>query len=162
VIVYPMGAGAGVIGMWKAFEELEQLGLLRSAVRPRMVGVQAAGCAPIVKAFAEGSHGVAPWPEPRTYAAGLRVSEVIGDRLVLRALRDSGGTALSVTDEEMAAAQLELARGEGIFAAPEGGAALAGARRLTDEGVIGRDDRVVLFNPGTGLKCPTIPGLRVR
>jgi threonine synthase len=162
VIVYPTGGGTGLIGMWKAFEELEQLGLLRSVGRPRMVAVQAAGCAPIVKAFVEGSHGTTPWPEPRTYACGLQVPSVLGDRLVLQALRESGGTALAVSDDEMAAAQLQMSRGEGIFPAPEGGATLAALHRLVEDGAIDCADRVVLFNTGTGLKYPKIPGLRVR
>jgi threonine synthase len=162
VIVYPTGGGTGLIGMWKAFEELEQLGLLRSTERPRMIVVQAAGCAPIVEAFGAGADSSTPWPEPRTYASGLRVPSVLGDRLILQALRESGGTALAVTDEEMAAAQLEMARGEGIFPAPEGGATLAAARRLVDDGSIGPADRVVLLNTGSGLKYPSIPGLQVR
>jgi threonine synthase len=161
VIVYPTGGGTGLIGMWKAFEELEQLGLLRSDRRPRMVAVQAAGCAPIVRAFNAGATEAVAWDSPRTYASGLRVPKLLGDRLILQALRESGGTALAVSDEEMALAQLELARGEGIFPAPEGGATLAAARRLVDRGVIGPSDRVVLFNTGTGLKYPDIPDLRV-
>jgi len=161
VIVYPTGGGTGLIGMWKAFEELEQLGLLRSDRRPRMVAVQAAGCAPVVRAFNDGATETVAWDSPRTYASGLRVPKLLGDRLILQALRESGGTALAVSDEEMALAQLELARGEGIFPAPEGGATLAAARRLVDRGVIGAGDRVVLFNTGTGLKYPDIPDLRV-
>lgn len=162
VVIYPTGGGTGLIAMWKAFEELEQLGLLRSVGRPRLVAVQAAGCAPIAKAFAAGSHESDPWPEPRTYACGLRVPSVTGDRLILQALRESGGTALAVGDDEMAAAQLQMARGEGIFPAPEGAATLAAAQRLVEDGTIDRTERVVLFNTGTGLKYPTIPGLRAR
>jgi threonine synthase len=162
VVIYPTGGGTGLIGMWKACEELEQLGLLRTPRRPRFVAVQAEGCAPIVRAFAKGANHAEPWSDPRTYASGLRVPASIGDRLVLQALRESGGTAVAVSDREIAAAQLELARGEGIFAAPEGGATLAAARRLVDEGAIGRDERVVLFNTGTGLKYPRVPGLHVR
>jgi len=161
-IVYPTGGGTGLIGMWKAFEELEQLGLLRTVGRPRLIAAQAAGCAPVVKAFAEGSYGITPWPEPRTHACGLRVPSVLGDRLLLQALRESGGTALAVNDEAMAAAQLQMARGEGIFPAPEGGAALAALHRLVEDGVIDRAERVVLFCTGTGLKYPTIPGPRAR
>jgi threonine synthase len=159
VVVYPTGGGTGLIGMWKAFEELEQIGLLRSSVRPRMVVVQAEGCAPIVQAFERGAEQSTPWPEPRTYAAGLRVPAVIGDRLILQALRESGGTALAVSEDEMARAQLEMARGEGIFPAPEGGATLAAVRRLVATEQIHPDERVVLFNTGSGLKYPEIPGL---
>lgn len=160
-IVYPTGGGTGLVGMWKAFEELEQLGLCAAGRRPRMVVVQAAGCAPLVRAFEEGAERAAAWPRPQTYASGLRVPSAIGDHLVLRALRESGGRALAVTDEEMGAAQLEMARGEGIFAAPEGGAVLAAARRLAAEGWLGEEERIVLVNTGSGLKYPRVPGLVV-
>jgi threonine synthase len=126
-----------------------------------MVAVQAEGCAPIVEAFAAGAARAEPWKGPRTYAAGLRVPGPIGDALILEALRDSRGTALAVTDAEMAAAQLELARGEGVFACPEGGATLAAARKLAASGWIGDEDAVVLFNTASGLKIPRIPGLCV-
>jgi threonine synthase len=159
VVVYPTGGGTGLVGMWKAFEEMEQLGLLPSGRRPRMVTVQAAECAPIVRAFDEGVETAERWIHPRTYAAGLRVPAAIGDRLILRALRDSGGTAIAVADEEMASGQLEMARREGIFPAPEGGATVAAVRRLVEAGWIGADDRVVLFNTGSGLKYPEIPSL---
>jgi len=161
VVVYPTGGGTGLIGMWKAFEEMEELGLLPAGRRPRMVSVQAAECAPIVRAFEEGAETAERWSDPRTYAAGLRVPAAIGDRLILRALRDSGGTAVAVADEEMASGQLEMARGEGIFPAPEGGATVAAVRRLIEAGWIGADDRVVLFNTGSGLKYPEIPSLRL-
>ena len=126
-----------------------------------MVVVQAAGCAPVVKAFESGASQSTPWPDPRTYAAGLRVPSVIGDRLILQALRESNGTALTVSEDEMAQAQLEMARAEGIFPAPEGGATLAAARRLVASGQIDAEERVVLFNTGSGLKYPEIPGVRV-
>jgi threonine synthase len=161
VVVYPTGGGTGLIGMWKAFEELERLGLVESGGRPRMVVVQAAGCAPMVEAFEQGRDGAERWEDPRTYASGLRVPSAVGDYLILQAVRESAGIAVAVTDEEMAAAQLELARGEGIFPAPEGGATVVAARKLRDSGFLSRDDRVVLFNTGTGLKYPDIPGLRV-
>ncbi len=161
VVIYPTGGGTGLIGMWKAFEELEQLGLLRSRNRPRMIAVQAAGCAPIVLAFEDGSERASRWPEPRTYASGLRVPQGVGDRLILRALRESSGLALAVTDEEMVAGQLALARGEGIFPAPEGGATVAAAKRLVELDLIAADERVVLFNTGSGLKYPDVPGLHV-
>ncbi len=162
VIVYPTGGGTGLIGMWKAFEEMEQLGLIESGRRPRMVAVQAEGCAPIVQAFAGELPAATPWDDPRTYASGLRVPAPLGDALILQALRESGGTAIAVSDAEMATAQLELARGEGVFACPEGGATLAAARKLVDLRFLGKDDVVVLFNTGTGLKYPKIPGVRVR
>ena len=162
VVIYPTGGGTGLIGMWKAFEELEQLELMPRGRRPRMVAVQAEGCAPIVRAFHEGQDTAAPWPDPKTYASGLRVPGVLGDRLILKALRESGGTAVAVSDEEMGQAQLEMARGEGIFPAPEGGATLAALRRLATAGEIDSGERVVLFNTGCGLKYPRIPGLQVR
>jgi threonine synthase len=161
VIVYPTGGGTGLLGMWKAFEEMEQLGLVASGRRPRMVAVQAEGCAPIVEAFTAGEETATAWEDPRTYASGLRVPSPLGGALILQALRESNGTAVAVTDAEMATGQLDLARGEGIFACPEGGATLAAARALAASGFIGATDRVVLFNTGTGLKYPRIPGVRV-
>ncbi len=162
VVVYPTGGGTGLVGMWKAFEELEQLGLLEpDARRPRMISVQAERCAPIVRAFESGAERAERWRDPRTYASGLRVPAAVGDRLILRALRDSGGAALAVSDEAMAEGQLQLARLEGIFGAPEGGAAVAAARALREAGRVDAGERVVLFNTGTGLKYPEIPGLHV-
>ncbi len=161
VIVYPTGGGTGIVGMWKAFEEMENLGLVEKGRRPRMVAVQAAGCAPIVAAFERGASTVEPVDSPRTYASGLRVPAPFADRLILEAIRESGGTAVAVRDEEMAEAQIDLARGEGIFAAPEGGAAFHAACALAASGFIRPEDRVVVFNTGTGLKYPRIPGLRV-
>ncbi len=161
VIIYPTGGGTGLIGMWKAFEEMEQLGLIASGRRPRMVAVQAAGCAPIVEAMNANAKTATPWVDPRTYASGLRVPAPLGDALILQALRESGGTAIAVSDDEMAKGQLELARGEGVFACPEGGATLAAARTLVASGFIAPSDVLVLFNTGTGLKYPKIPGLRV-
>jgi threonine synthase len=161
VIVYPTGGGTGLVGMWKAFEELEALALLDGSARPRMIVVQAEGCAPIVRAWEAGEARARAWDDPRTYASGLRVPSAIGDHLILRAVRESGGCAVAVSDSEMAAAQLEMARGEGIFACPEGGATLAAAHELVASGSIASDDRVVLFNTGTGLKYPDIPGLEL-
>ncbi len=162
VILYPTGGGTGLIGMWKAFDEMAELGLLRDRERrPRMVTVQAAGCAPMVRAFERGDERAERWADPHTYASGLRVPAAVGDHLILRALRDSGGTAVAVTDEEMAGGQLEMARAEGIFPAPEGGATVVAARRLVEQGKIDRTERVVLFNTGTGLKYPEIPGVAV-
>jgi len=161
VIVYPTGGGTGLIGMWKAFEEMEQLGLIVPGRRPRMVAVQAAGCAPIVEAFAAGVSKATAWSQARTYASGLRVPGPLGDTLILQALRESEGTAVAVSDETMAEAQVDFARGEGVFACPEGGATLAAARQLAVSGFIRSTDVVVLFNTGTGLKYPRVPGLRV-
>ena len=161
VIVYPTGGGTGLVGMWKAFEEMEQLGLIVRGRRPRMVAVQAEGCAPIVDAMTQNANHATPWVDARTYASGLRVPAPLGDALILQALRESGGTAVAVSDGEMAKAQLDFARGEGVFACPEGGATLAAARKLVASGFIAATDVLVLFNTGTGLKYPKIPGLRV-
>jgi len=161
VVIYPTGGGTGLVGMWKAFEELEHLGWIEPRRRPRMVSVQASGCAPIVRAFERGAERAERWEQPRTYASGLRVPAAIGDTLILAALRESGGTALTVDDREMAAGQLDLARGEGIFAAPEGGAAVAAARKLSEAGKIDAHETVVVFNTGSGLKYPRIPGFQV-
>ena len=137
----------------KAFEELEALGLMRSGERrPRMVSVQAEGCAPIVRAFEQGGDRAEPWQDARTVADGLRVPRAIGDFLILDALRRSGGTAIAVSDTEMVAAMRELGAAEGISAAPEGGATLAALRRLLADGTIAPSDRVVLFNTGGALK----------
>lgn len=150
-IVYPTGGGTGLIGMWKAFAEMEALGWI-GATRPRMVSVQADGCAPIVRAFARGDDTAAPWEHARTAADGLRVPRAVGDFLILRALRDSGGTAVAVPDAAMIDAMRALGRLEGVSAAPEGGAALAALERLVADGRIGSDDTVVLFNTGGALK----------
>ena len=151
-IVYPTGGGTGMVGMWKAFEELEAIGWVAAGHRPRMVSVQAAGCAPIVRAFEDGVERARPWEGAATLADGLRVPRAIGDFLILRAVRQSGGTALAVSDEAMVEGMLELGRREGISAAPEGGAALAAVRILAADGRIARGDTVVLFNTGGALK----------
>jgi threonine synthase len=161
VVVYPTGGGTGLVGMWKAFDELESLGLVPRGRRPRMVVVQAEGCAPMVRAFESGATEAQRWERPRTYASGLRVPAAVGDYLIQRVLRESNGIALAVSDEDMARGQLDLARGEGVFAAPEGGATLAALRVLVDRAWVRPDERVVLFNTGTGLKYPSIPGLTV-
>jgi threonine synthase len=135
--------------MWKAFGELRQAGWVRGGL-PRMFTVQATGCAPVVKAFHAGADHCTPWPDPETVAAGLRVPGPLGDRLMLTALRESGGGAVSVTDEALSRAADDLQRREGIDAAPEGGAALAAAALLLQDGVIRASDRVVLFNTGAG------------
>ena len=159
VVIYPTGGGTGLIGMWKAFAELEELGWVRPGRRPRMVVVQAEGCAPMVRAFERGDERAEPWKDPETYAAGLRVPGGIGDHLILSAVRESAGTALVVADDAMAGAQERLARLEGIYGAPEGGAAVAALETLVESGWIGGDERVVVFNTGSGLKYPDPPGL---
>jgi len=151
-IVYPTGGGTGLVGMWKAFEELEAIGWISQRPRPRMVSVQAAGCAPIVRAFEEGTDKASPWENAHTAADGLRVPRAIGDFLILRAIRESGGTAVAVTDDQMIDDMLEIGKHEGISAAPEGGAALSAIRKLVAEGRIKRDETVVLFNTGGALK----------
>jgi threonine synthase len=153
VIVYPTGGGTGLIGMWKAFSEMEQMGWIGSK-RPRMVVVQAEGCAPIPRAFEEGDRHATPWKGAQTIAAGLRVPAAVGDFLILEAVRESQGTAIAVTDQDLLAAQHEIAASEGILACPEGGATLAALRSLLKAGWAKTSDRVVLFNTGTGIKYP--------
>jgi len=150
-VFYPAGGGVGLIGMWKAFEEMEALGWI-SSKRPKMICVQAAGCAPVVRAFEQGAERVEFWKDATTAASGLRVPKPLGDLLMLKAIRDSGGTALAVTDEEMLDAGAELGALEGIFAAPEGAACVAALHKLYDNGFLKRDERVVLYNTGAGLK----------
>ncbi len=150
-IIYPTGGGTGIVGIWKACDELEQLGWI-TGPRPRLVSVQAAGCAPLVRAFDTGEDTAVPWEDATTVADGLRVPAAVGDMLVLRALRESGGGALSVTDAEMVDGMRALGRREGIGAAPEGGATVAALRHLRDAGTIGDDDGVVLLNTGGALK----------
>ncbi|HID88243.1 MAG TPA: threonine synthase [Anaerolineales bacterium] len=153
VIIYPTGGGTGLIGMWKAFRELGELGWIGEP-RPRMVAVQPTGCAPIVRAFHAGAEFAEPWRDAHTVAAGLRVPAAVGDFLILRALRESGGTAVAVSDEALLQGQRRMARLEGIFACPEGGATVAALEVLLDQGWISPDEHVVLFNTGTGLKYP--------
>jgi threonine synthase len=151
VIIYPTGGGTGLIGMWKAFDEMEQMGWI-GAKRPRMVTVQAAGCAPIVRAFEEGKRFADEFPNAHTTASGLRVPRAIGDFMIIDALRASGGTAIAVTDEELIEATKEIGAAEGIFCAPEGAACLPALRKLLQDGSVKTDDRVVLFNTGSGVK----------
>jgi threonine synthase len=151
VIVYPTGGGTGLIGMWKAFDEMERMGWIGSK-RPRMVTVQAAGCAPIVRAFEDGDRFADEFPNAATAASGLRVPKAIGDFLILDALRASGGTAVAVTDEELIAATREIGALEGVFCAPEGAACLPALRQLIETGEVNKDDVVVLFNTGSGVK----------
>jgi threonine synthase len=151
VIIYPTGGGTGLIGMWKAFDEMEQMGWIGSK-RPRMVTVQAAGCAPIVRAFEDGKRFADEFPNAHTTASGLRVPKAIGDFLILDALRASGGTAIAVTDDELIAATKEIGAAEGVFCAPEGAACLPALRKLMSDGSVKPNDRVVLFNTGSGVK----------
>jgi len=153
VIVYPTGGGVGLIGMWKAFDELRAIGWL-DAKKPRFVAAQAEGCAPIVKAFAEGAHESEIWPDPRTFAAGIRVPKALGDFIVLKALRDSAGIAVAVSEREIETAMEGAGGAEGMLICPEGGAAVAAASKLRREGWIRENEEVVIFNTGTGLKYP--------
>lgn len=152
VILYPAGGGMGLAAIWKAFEELAALGWLETSQKPRMVAVQAEGCAPLVRAFESSSEGSEFWQNARTIASGLRVPKSFGDRLVLRALYESQGTAVAVTDDEILRAQQQLAALEGIFAAPEGAAVLAALPRLREGGWLEASERILLLNTGTGLK----------
>ncbi len=148
-ILYPTGGGTGLIGMWKAFQELRDAGWIEGQL-PRMYTVQSQGCAPVVKAFEEGRKGCEPWPDPETVASGLRVPGPLGDRLMLRALRESEGGAVAVPDPELVSAAETATRLEGIDVCPEGGAAIAGARRLLERGVLSAREKIVLFNTGAG------------
>jgi threonine synthase len=150
-IIYPTGGGVGMIGMWKAFDEMQELGWIGSE-RPHMISVQSAGCAPIVKAWDEGKSTSEFWPDAETFAAGLRVPKAYGDYLVLDILKKSGGIAIAVSDEEIMDALRQWAKVEGVFAAPEGAAALAAYRKLRASEFFSADDTVVLFNTGSGLK----------
>jgi threonine synthase len=151
VIIYPTGGGTGLVGMWKAFDEMQRLGWIGDK-RPRMITVQAAGCAPIVRAFEAGERFAEEFQNATTIASGLRVPKAIGDFLILDALRESGGTAISVTDDELIEGARELGRMEGIFASPEGGACVPALRKLLERGDIKPDEKVVLFNTGSGIK----------
>ena len=153
VIIYPTGGGTGLIGMWKAFNELEQIGWIESK-RPRMVAVQAEGCAPIVKAFKEGKRHAEPWENAETIAAGIRVPAAVGDFLILDAVRESDGFAVSVSDEEITSAHRECALKEGILLCPEGAATLAALKKELTSGRIKSTEQVMLFNCATGLKYP--------
>lgn len=151
VILYPTGGGTGLIGMWKAFDEMEQMGWI-GPKRPRMVSVQSVGCAPIVRAFHDGERFAAEFPNAATVASGLRVPKAIGDFLILDALRASGGTAVAVSDHELVEAVKEIGAATGIFAAPEGAACLPALRNLIGEGLVSEGESVVIFNTGSGIK----------
>jgi len=156
VILYPTGGGTGLIGMWKAFAELEAIGFIGKK-RPRMVAVQAAGCAPMVRAYEEGVEHAARWENAHTIASGIRVPQAVGDFLILRAVRESGGFAIAVTDQAITAALDEAAREEGFLMCPEGAATYAAYKQALADGRIRRDERAVLFNCATGLKYPLPP-----
>ena len=151
-IVYPTGGGTGMVGMWKAFDEIERLGWVKAGRRPKMVTVQAQNCAPIVRAFEQGTEKAQPWENAATIADGLRVPRAIGDFLILRAIRESGGTAVAVPDRAMVDGMLAIGKHAGVSAAPEGGAALVAIQKLAAAGSIHAQDRVVLFNTGGALK----------
>ena len=155
-IFYPTGGGTGLIGMWKAFDELERLGWI-DAKRPRMYAVQASGCAPIVRAFEAGEDHAERWEDASTVAAGIRVPKAVGDFLILRAVRESGGRALAVGDPAILQAVDDCARKDGLLMCPEGGATLAAYRQAVKTGLVDEDERVVLFNCATGLKYPLPP-----
>jgi len=151
VIIYPTGGGTGLIGMWKAFDEMEQMGWIGSK-RPKMVSVQSSTCAPIVRAFERGERFADEFENASTVASGLRVPKAVGDFLIIDAIRESGGTALTVTDAELIKAVGEIGAAEGIFAAPEGAACLPALRKLIDQGLVQAGETVVLFNTGSGIK----------
>ena len=150
-IVYPTGGGTGIVGMWKGFYELLELGWVEGKL-PRFIAVQAEGCQPIVKAFHEGADHCEPWPNPRTVGDGLRVPGPFADYIVLNALRDTGGTAIAVSDEDMVSAMMEMAEAEGVFACPEGAATLVGLRRLVRDGLVDPDESIILLNTGSAYK----------
>jgi threonine synthase len=152
-IFYPTGGGTGLIGMWKAFDELEAVGLIGSK-RPRMYAVQAAGCAPIVRAFERGEEFAERWEDAATIATGIRVPKAVGDFLILRAVRESGGAGIAVSDEAILQAVEDAARNDGFLFCPEGGAVLAAWRQALKRGLVGRDERVLLFNCANGNKYP--------
>jgi threonine synthase len=156
VIFYPTGGGTGLIGMWKAFAELEAIGFLGKK-RPRMVAVQAEGCAPMVRAYEKGEEHAPRFENAHTIASGIRVPQAVGDFLILRAVRESGGFAIAVSDAKITAALDEVARGEGFLLCPEGAATYAAYKDALADGRVSRNDRVMLFNCATGLKYPLPP-----
>ena len=150
-IVYPTGGGTGLIGMWKAFDEMEQMGWI-GPERPKMFSVQATGCAPMVRAWESGATEAEPWEDATTYAAGLRVPGAVGDFLILSAIRESGGAAVAISDQDMFDWVRAVGEDTGIFAAPEGGAVAAAVPALITMGALDPEDEVVIFNTGSGLK----------
>jgi threonine synthase len=153
VILYPTGGGVGIIGIYKALREMVELGWVTGPL-PRLVAVQATGCAPIVEAFKNGARESEPFPDAKTVAFGITVPKALGDFLVLEGVYDTGGTAIAVTDEDLLAAQVELATAEGTFICPEGAACFVAAKQLREAGWLGEDDEVVVLNTGTGVKYP--------
>jgi threonine synthase len=153
VIFYPTGGGTGLIGMWKAFQELEAIGWLREK-KPRMVAVQSTGCAPIVKAFEDGSEHADPWQNAFTIASGIRVPAAIGDFLILQAVRESAGFAIAVPDEAIEEAHRRVPKTDGLLLCPEGAATFAAYTMALEQGLVSKDERAVLFNCGSGLKYP--------
>jgi threonine synthase len=151
-IIYPTGGGTGMVGMWKAFDELEAMGWLASPKRPKMVTVQTEGCAPIVRALERGADAAGTWENAHTVADGLRVPRAIADFLILKTIRQSHGTAVAVSDAQMVEDMMVIGRHEGVSAAPEGAASLSAARRLVADGLIQKHETVVLFNTGGALK----------
>ena len=151
-VFYPTGGGVGLIGMWKAFDELEQLGWVKPGKRPRMFAIQSSGCAPVVQAFDQGAAASQMWQNPETAASGLRVPKAYGDYIILDILKASGGMAVAVSDDDIFASLRDWAANEGIFLSPEGAAATAAYSQLRNTGVLKASDRVVLFNTGAGLK----------
>ncbi|PWT89747.1 MAG: threonine synthase [Acidobacteria bacterium] len=152
VIVFPTGGGTGIVGAWKACHELQQLGWIHRFKMPRLIVVQASGCAPIVRAFEQALERAPEWEQPATFASGLRVPKAVGDFLVLRAVRESGGTALAVSEEEIRQAWKELSESEGLFVAPEAAAAYAGLKYLVSQNLVGKGENIVLLLTGSGLK----------
>jgi len=151
-VFYPTGGGVGLIGMWKAFQELEELGWVKPGKRPKMIAVQATGCAPVVRAFEEHANISEPWQNAATFASGLRVPKPYGDTIMLEILRESEGIAVALSDDEILTSILDWAKNEGIFLSPEGAAATAAYDRLISTGFLSPADRIVLFNTGAGLK----------
>jgi len=151
VIFYPTGGGVGIIGMWKAFQEMEALGWI-GGKRPKMIAVQVEGCQPVVRAYQAGEQRSQFWDNAHTVAAGLRVPKPLGDFLILEAVRDSGGTAIAVSDEELIDAGIQLATDEGMFIAPEGAACVSALQKLLASGFLKRDEKIVIYNTGAGLK----------
>jgi len=151
-VFYPTGGGVGLIGMWKAFGELEEMGWVRPGRRPRMIAVQSSGCAPVARAFEQGATASEMWKDAATFASGLRVPKPYGDAIMLKILKESGGVAMAIPDEEILSSLKDWARSEGIFLSPEGAAATAAYDRMLASGELKKSDRVVLFNTGAGLK----------
>ncbi len=154
-IIYPAGGGTGLVGMWKAFAEMEEMGWIGSK-RPKMIMVQAAGCAPVVRAYQQGTESATLWENAHTNASGLRVPIAVGDYLMIRAVRESNGTALAITDEQMEEDTQEIARNEGLYVAPEGAATYSALKILLAQGFLKPNEQIVLFNTGSGLKYPEV------